>query len=170
MEPIDRLIAYEEIRQLAARYAVALDSRDLDTLVGLFVDDVRVGRDSYGHDALRQMFVGSLRAVQITILNVGTHAIDLIDADNATGHVYCHGEVQEGDDWIHQAILYRDTYARRDGSWRFARRIHELWYGVKVDNPLGQPPADWPVHSFGRGTVPESFPTWAPFWADLERP
>lgn len=165
MEPIDRLIAYEEIRQLAAHYAVAVDSRDLDALVALFVDDVRVGRDAYGHEALRQMFADSLSQVQVTILHVGTHAIDLIDADHATGHVYCHGEVQEGDDWIHQAILYRDTYARRDGSWRFVRRIHELWYGTKVDNPLHQPPADWPDRSYGRGTVPDSFPTWAPFWS-----
>ena len=38
------LIAHEEIRQLASRYAIALDSRDLDTLVNLFVDDVQVGR------------------------------------------------------------------------------------------------------------------------------
>ena len=29
----DRLFAYEEIRQLVARYAVATDSRDLDALV-----------------------------------------------------------------------------------------------------------------------------------------
>ena len=44
---------HEQIRQLAAHYAVAVDSRDLDTLVGLFVDDVRVGRDTFGRDALR---------------------------------------------------------------------------------------------------------------------
>ncbi len=44
-DAVERLLAYEEIRQLAARYAVATDARDLDALVALFVDDVQVGRD-----------------------------------------------------------------------------------------------------------------------------
>ena len=37
-DPIGWLVAHEEIRQLASRYAVALDARDLDSLVSLFVD------------------------------------------------------------------------------------------------------------------------------------
>ena len=156
---------HEQIRQLAAWYAVAVDSRDLDRLVSLFVDDVRVGRDTYGRDALRASFDESLRGIGRSILNVGTHAIDLVDDDHATGLVYCKGEIQDGDRWIHQAILYRDTYERRDGRWYFVRRIHELFYGAEVGvNPLGLPPANWPEHHDGMGTVPESFPTWGPFW------
>lgn len=166
MTDLERLLAYEEIRQLAARYALATDSRDLDTLVGLFVDDVQVGRDTFGTEALRAQFDGALRGIGISILNVGTHVIDLIDDDHATGHVYCKGEIQDGDRWIHQAILYRDTYARRDGHWRFVRRRHELWYGAEVGvNPLGLAPANWPEHHDGRGTVPEVFSTWGAFWS-----
>ena len=56
MDTVERLLAHEEIRQLAARYALAIDSRDLDSLVGLFVDDVRVGRDERGREALRASF------------------------------------------------------------------------------------------------------------------
>src|SRR5262249_40565635 len=41
MTDLERLLAYEEIRQLAARYALAVDARDLDALVELFVDDVK---------------------------------------------------------------------------------------------------------------------------------
>ena len=138
-ELVERLWAHEQIRQLAAHYAVAIDSRDLDALVALFVDDVRVGRDTYGRDALKASFDTSLRAIGVSMLNVGTHAIDLVDADHATGSVYCHGQIQDGDRWIHQSILYRDTYERRDGAWFFVRRIHELWYGLEVDpNPLDQ--------------------------------
>ncbi|MGZ4757766.1 MAG: nuclear transport factor 2 family protein, partial [Acidimicrobiales bacterium] len=137
-----RLVAHEEIRQLAAHYAVALDARDLDQLVDLFVPDVWVGRDASGRAALRRDFEASLRPVGVTILTVGTHAIDLVDADQATGVVYCHGEVQVGEDWVHQAILYRDTYERRDGQWYFVRRVHRLWYGAEVGvNPLGLAPA-----------------------------
>jgi uncharacterized protein (TIGR02246 family) len=162
---VERLLAYEEIRQLPARYALSMDTRDLDTLVSLFVDDVQVGRDSFGRDALRASFETSLREVGITILNVGTHVIDLVDDDHATGHVYCKGEIQDGERWIHQAILYRDTYERRDGRWYFVRRRHELWYGAEVGvNPLTLPPANWPEHHDGLGTVPEVFPTWKDFW------
>jgi ketosteroid isomerase-like protein len=163
--PVEQLVAYEEIRQLAARYALAVDSRDLESLVALFVDDVQVGRETFGRDALKASFDESLRGIGISILNVGTHVIDLVDDDHATGHVYCKGEIQDGDRWIHQAILYRDTYERRAGHWYFVRRRHELWYGAEVGvNPLGLEPANWPEHHDGRGTVPDVFPTWQQFW------
>lgn len=162
---LERLVAHDEIRLLASRYAVAVDSRDLDELVSLFVPDVRVGRSQAGRDALRASFEASLSAVGTTILQVGTHRIDVRDADHATGVVYCTGEVLDGDTWVRQAILYRDTYERRDGTWLFVRRVHELWYGVAVDpNPLDQPPAEWPASSTGRGTVPGSWPSWDAFW------
>jgi hypothetical protein len=163
---VERLLAYEEIHQLAYHYALYADSRDIESLVGLFVDDVRVGRDTYGRDALKASFDESMRGVGITILNVGTHAIDLVDDDHAVGHVYCKGEIQDGDRWIHQAILYRDTYERRDGHWYFVRRRHELWYGAELGvNPLTLPPANWPEHHDGIGTVPESWDTWKSFWS-----
>jgi len=165
VNPVDRLLAHEEIRQLASRYAVAVDSRDLDALVALFVDDVQVGRSARGRDALRASFDASLRAIGVSILNVGTHVIELTDDDHATGTVYCHGEIQDGDRWIHQAIVYRDTYERRDGRWLFVRRVHELFYGAEVGvNPLGLPPAHWPEHHDGRGTLPHGWETWQNFW------
>jgi ketosteroid isomerase-like protein len=164
MDALDQLVAYEDIRQLVARYALTVDSRDLDSLVELFVDDVRVG-DERGRDALRRSFDASLRGVGVTILNVGTHVIDLADESHATGSVYCKGEIQDGERWIHQAILYRDTYERRAGGWFFVRRVHLLWYGAEVGvNPLGLPPANWPEHHDGRGTVPECWDTWKQFW------
>ena len=45
---VEQLLAYEAIRQLAARYALALDSRNLDDLVALFVSDVAVGGSATG--------------------------------------------------------------------------------------------------------------------------
>jgi ketosteroid isomerase-like protein len=164
-DALDRLLAYEAIRQLASRYALALDSRNLDDLVALFVDDVAVAPDSTGRKALRAQFDRSLREVGRTFLLVGTHVIDLVDADHATGSVYCKGEVQDGSRWIHQAILYDDVYERRDGTWLFVRRRHRLWYGAEVGvNPLTLPPANWPEHHHGLGTVPEQWPTWRAFW------
>lgn len=166
--PVERLLAYEELRQLVARYALAVDSRDLDTLVGLFVDDVDVGSYGTGRAALRRSFEESLSAVGVTFLNVGTHVIDLVDGDHATGSLYCKAEVQDGDRWLHQAIHYGDQYERREGSWHFVRRRHELFYGADVGaNPLGLPPANWPRRNDGIGTLPSRWSTWRTFWEQV---
>jgi len=169
MTDLERLLAYQEIQQLASRYALHLDARDLDALVGLFVPDVRVGHETRGRDALRADFDQSLRSVGITFLNTGNHVIDLIDADHARGVVYCRGEIQdggrEGDRWIVQAIQYHDSYERRDGEWLFVRRKHFLVYGTELGtSPLGLPPAEWPKSQTGLGTHPHVLPSWKAFW------
>ncbi len=158
-ERIDRLDAYRQIRELAARYGRDLDARDMDGLLGLYVPEVR--------DKLREALVLPLRRVHMTILHVGTHVIDFQDADNATGSVYCHGEIQNTEEnWISQAIHYGDRYARRDGRWYFARaRRHELFYGTDHGiAPNGLPLADWPTHDTGTGTVPMRWESWQEFW------
>ncbi len=168
---IDRLLAYEEIRQLVARYAVATDARDLDGLITLFVDDVQIGSDQRGRAALRAFFDRSLRDVGITILNTGTHVIDFIDDDRARGVVYCRGEVQVGNQWVVQAIQYRDDYERRGGHWYFSRRQHLLWYGREVGtSPLGLAAANWPEHHTGTGSLPDEWPTWRAFWETSSAP
>ena len=83
LTPIERVIARDEIRQLAYRYAWATDSRDLDLLVSLFVPNVRVGRDATGRAALREFFTNSLQAIGVSILFVGNHLIDFDDRDLA---------------------------------------------------------------------------------------
>ena len=167
MDDVARSLAYEDICQLAARYAFAVDTRDLDTLVGLFVPNVRVGRDRTGRDALRTSFDAQLRGIGRSILNVGTHVSDLIDADHATGWVYTQAEIEADGRWIHQAVLYEDRYERIEADgWCFVRRIHELWYGAERGvNPIGLPPANWPEYHDGLGTVPERFATWRAFWS-----
>jgi len=107
--------------------------------------------------------------VGITILFVGNHIIDFDDDDHARGVVYCKGEIQDGERWIHQAIQYRDTYERREGRWYFVHRKHLLWYGAEIgENPLALPPAKWPEHHTGKGTLPESLETWQRFWNEGE--
>lgn len=168
---VDRLLGYEAIRQLAFRYALATDSRDIDTLVGLFIDDVRVGRDTYGRDALRADFERSLSGIGVSILQVTNHIIDFDDDDHARGVVYCYAQTEQDGEWIVQQIQYRDTYERRDGNWYFVRRIHWLWYGADVlRRPLGLTPADYRRGVWGKGELPEAFPTWAPFWERAGRP
>ena len=169
MTDVERLLAYEEIRQLAARYSICADARDLDGLVSLFVPDVRVGRDRSGHEALKADFDRSFRQLGITFLNVGTHSIDLVDGDHATGIVYARGEIQDGGPasqrFIVHAIQYHDSYERRDRRWLFVRRKHFLVYGAELGvNPLTLAPANWPASQTGLGSHPQALATWKRFW------
>lgn len=168
MSGLERVIARDAIHQLAYRYAFAVDARDLDLLVSLFVPDVRVTRETSGREAMRAFWTESLREIGVSILFVGNHVIDFDDPDHARGVVYCRGQIQDGDRWIEQAIQYRDRYERRDGEWLFVKRQHVLWYGVETaERPLDQPPANWPEHHAGRGTVPADLPSWNAFWEQL---
>src|SRR5215471_18147742 len=92
-ERVDRLESLAAIRQLPSRYALCVDSRDVDTMVSLFVPDVRVGRDATGRDALRAWFVKSLSRLADTVHFVGNHVVDFDDPDHAHGIVTCHDEV-----------------------------------------------------------------------------
>jgi hypothetical protein len=161
LSPVERAVAHDELRQLVARYAVALDARDLEQLTALFVDDVRVGPGQRGRAALRDFFRDSLARIPVSVLNVGTHLIDLDDAVHARGVVYCRAELQVDDRWVVQMIQYRDDYERRAGRWLFVRREHLLWYGREVGtSPLGMPPANWPEHDTGWGVFPDACRGW----------
>ncbi len=166
--PTEWLIACEEIRQLASRYAVALNHRNLDALVELFVADVRVGRDDVGRESLKQNMAAQLRDGHRTILQVSNHVIDVVDADHATGIVGTRAEIERGDEWVIQVIEYHDTYERRDGHWLFVRRRHHLWYGADMlTRPNVLPEANWPKSQTGKGTLPEIMPSWQAWQSEV---
>lgn len=52
-ERIDRPEAFDDIRQLVAKYALSLNMRDLDAQVNLFASDIRVSRETTGRAALK---------------------------------------------------------------------------------------------------------------------
>ena len=74
---IDRMESTEQIRQLVARYALALDTRNFDDMVELFIPNVQVGRDAFGRDKLRAWFVKTMSNTKSSIHFVGNHIIDL---------------------------------------------------------------------------------------------
>ena len=127
---LDRLESIHAIQQLAARYAVAVDSRDVDSWVQLFIEDVNCGRHGIGRNVLRDVIAASLRSFYRSIHFVGNHQIDLIDADHATGIVYCRAEHEVGAQWIVVPVAYFDEYERRHGNWYFVRRREKHWYSV----------------------------------------
>ena len=168
-DPLAWLIACEEIRQLASRYAVSLNHRDLDALAGLFVPDVRVSRELSGRAALRANIDAQLTAGHRTILQVTNHVIDVLDADHANGIVGTRGEIETGGEWVIQVIEYHDTYERRDGDWMFVSRRHHLWYGADMlTRPNDLPDANWPEHQTGKGVLPELMPSWQTWTAQQQ--
>ena len=176
-DALRRLIARDAIRELVYRYAWYLDSRDIERLTGLFVEDVQVvARDradslysSTNRQMLAEMFTEQLRNLGPTTLLVGNHIIDFDDDDPmcATGIVYCRGYIQDPIGFIEQMIVYSDQYrCCEDGAWRFVSRRHELFFGVvTAEQPHDQPPANWPQHQVGVGTIPFRLATWQTFMA-----
>jgi ketosteroid isomerase-like protein len=161
MSPLDRLLAYEEIRQLVNRYALAVNMRDLDALVELFVEDVDAGGGRRGRAALAELFQLRTGDAEVDVLEVTTHVIDLVDADHATGTVYSRCEMGKPGAWARQSIAYEDVYEQRSGTWYFVLRNHLLFYGLAVpERPLDQEPARWPHSPVGRGTVPYDWRSW----------
>src|SRR5215213_9301584 len=116
---LDRIESQLAIAQLPVRYAMAVDSRDLDTWVSLFVPDVQVGRSKKGREALRRYIEPLVRGFTRSIHQIVGHRIDLDphDADRASGATYCRAEHEVDDRWIVMAICYFDTYRRADGQW-----------------------------------------------------
>lgn len=169
---IDRLESLDAIRQLPARYALALDMRDMDALVWLFPSDVPVGKDRSGRAALRAYMDGTLRAPFTgTSHHIGGHIIEFDGPDHAHGVVYSKNEhetpVPGGrDEWVIMQMMYVDDYVRQDGRWYLARRLPLYWYAADLNKPpLGEAKMRWPGTEPVEGNFHKLFPSWAEFWA-----
>ena len=164
---IERLEALDEIRQLAAKYTVALDKRDLDALVNLFGDDVRVPGKRNGRAALRQWYDVELRHdLMGSAHGVLGHVIDTHDADHASGLVYSRNDLETESVWVIELLAYLDAYERRDGRWFFARRTPLFWYQSDItDPPLGPRKMRWPNTTPHEGHFHAAFPSWEQFWS-----
>ena len=166
---IDRIESYQQIQQLPCRYALAVDSRDLDTWVGLFIEDVNCGRAGKGRDVLKKWIDPQVRGFYRCQHQICGHVIDFIDDDHATGKVYCRAEHEDGKQWIVMTICYFDTYERRDGKWYFARRQEKHWYSSDIiARPEGPNFQRWDRSAQHKPTLPHDFPTWKPFWDSMD--
>lgn len=169
---VERLEALDEIRQLAAKYAVCLDMRDMDALVNLFIDDVGVPGKKQGRAALRAWYDETMRSrVTGTAHGVLGQVIDLHDPDHASGLVYSRNDLETADTWMIELVAYLDAYERRDGRWYFARRTPLFWYECDItDPPVGERKLRWADEQWADGAFHDAFPSWDEFWrADPDR-
>lgn len=164
---IDRLESLDSIRQLAAKYSLALDMRDMDAMVNLFEKNVRVGKDASGRQALRAYMDGTLRSPFTgTSHHIGGHIIEFDDPDHAHGVCYSKNEHETGDEWVIMQMMYADNYVRVDGRWYFARRLPLYWYATDLNKPpIGDNKMRWPGTEWVEGNFHKLFPSFAEFWA-----
>ena len=166
-ERIERLESLDQIRQLPAKYALALDMRDMDALVSLFVPDVRVGRDTSGRQALRAYMDRTLRSPFTgTSHHIGGHIIEFESPDRAQGIVYSKNEHETGDEWVIMQMMYADNYMRIEGRWFFARRLPLYWYATDLNKPpIGPNKMRWPGTDWVEGNFHKMFASYEEFWA-----
>ena len=163
---VERLEAIEEIRMLAAKYALSLDMRDLDAHVNLFAPDIRVGRERVGRAHLKSWVDATLRhQFSGTSHHLGGHIIEFTDADHAHGVVYSKNEHETGAAWIIMQMLYWDDYERIEGCWYFRRRLPCYWYATDLNAPpIGEQKMRWPDREPYEGSWHALWPSWKQFW------
>ncbi|MGI9293968.1 MAG: nuclear transport factor 2 family protein [Pseudomonadales bacterium] len=163
---IERLEALDEIRQLAAKYSLSLDMRDLDAHVNLFAADVRVSKEKGGRAELKLWLDATLRnQFTGTSHHIGNHVIEFDDAEHAHGVVYSKNEHETGPEWVIMQMLYFDNYERIDGRWYFRRRLPCYWYASDLNKPpIGEQKMRWPGREPYDGAWHSLWPSWEEFW------
>lgn len=143
MEPIERLIAVEEIKKLKARYFRAVDTKDRTLLRGVFTDDaiadyrgaatdptsglnavpgntdeVKTGADTITDGVMESV------AKLVTVHHGHTPEITVVDAHNASGiwpmvdilRMPADSAITDMIGWGH----YHETYRKEGGQWKIA--------------------------------------------------
>lgn len=166
---LERTEARQAIGELPARYALAVDSRDVDAWLDLFVEDVDCGRRGKGREVLRSFIEPNLKTFYRSIHQICGHVVDFIDNDSATGTTYCRAEHECGDEWIVMTIVYFDRYIRRDGQWYFERRQEKHWYANDIIDRPKPPFQSWKTLAHGSPQLPHDFPSWDAFWKRVDQ-
>jgi hypothetical protein len=148
-----RLWAVHEIQQLAARYAHAFATQDRELMLSLWAPTEAPARlPAMDLHRVRRDIDRWWTSLGQVMLLITSHVIDLEDEDNASGTVYCLGQIDTGHQFVDQTIVYHDRYVHSEDHWRFATREHLLWFGQARDrHPLHQPAAHWPRRQVGAG-------------------
>ncbi|HVN50425.1 MAG TPA: nuclear transport factor 2 family protein [Acidimicrobiales bacterium] len=149
MDPIERLEAIEEIRQLKARYFRCLDAKDWEGFGDVFTDDAQLDVSEDAAD-LADAIVGREAIIELVARAVGEAVtihhghmpeITVESSDAASGiwamedHLFWPegGPVRS----MHGYGHYRERYRRTDAGWRIERMVLTR---LRVD--LDRPPRD----------------------------
>jgi hypothetical protein len=139
------------IRELVDAYAFCADTRDAAGQKALFTEDTHfvvymAGEGSeatdelHGRESLTPVF-DNLNTYEVTMHFNGQSTV-AVDGDRATGEAYCLAHHVSSDDGERKlmiaAIRYQDTFAKADGTWRFAeRRLYVRWTDTRTLEAAG---------------------------------
>lgn len=124
------------VRNLAARYSLALTRRDFDTLRDCFTDDATwqtsgpFERSIRGRDAFISFVQEGQEGFEFLIQHIGGGLIE-INGDTGTGQwsVTETGRSLDGLSGLTSMGIYHDRYQREHGAWKFAARHYSaLWW------------------------------------------
>ncbi len=157
------------IEELIARYAIAVDDRDLDALGTLFTPDGAFRSkdgvmNARGRGRVLEQFRERFRALAVS--NHFSH--DRILAfgerpDEAHGLVTAHAEVWRNGRALIAALRYEDTYRRHEGRWCFAERLLSFLYYLPVEEYAQALGDKLRMRAYGDrrpADFPESLPNW----------
>jgi ketosteroid isomerase-like protein len=166
---LKRLEDRAELAELIARYALAVDDRDLEAIGRLFTPDgafrSRDGvMEARGTQAVLEQFRGRFRALKLSNHFSHDHIFEFgADPDAATGLITAHAEVWRNGRALIGALRYQDSYRRFEGRWCFADRLLFFLYYLPVEeyaSALGDPLRQRAYGDRRPADFPESLPTW----------
>ena len=177
-ERVARLEALEGIRELVARYGMAVDDRDVSGLADMFTSDAKFGQAdgtvaNQGRQAVIDFYTERMAAFGATYHYPHSHVIEF-DADRpgcATGMVNAHAELALDGRTLVTALRYIDEYRVEDGRWRFVeRKVAMIYYmdmAELVDGGLTDSDRKRYFGTVGPSELPESLDTWKKFFAEV---
>ena len=134
-----------ELREIIARAALALDTRQFDLWLDLCTDDIVLVFPldpanplvCEGREAFRKQ-LGVLDAYEATTHFTGNMVTDIV-GDTARTETYCiahHIQTTGGNRTdLRMSMRYRDSFLRIDGQWRMSRREMVIMWSDLIPSP-----------------------------------
>jgi len=158
-----------QLRELVARYGLAVDDRDLEALATMFTPNASFRSqdgvmNARGRAAVLEQFRGRFAALKATnhfvhdqILSFGP------DPDTATGLLTSHAELWRNGQAYIAALRYQDTYRRHEGQWCFGDRLLSFLYYLPVEEYAQGLGSVLRMRAYGDhrpADYPEALPSW----------
>ena len=129
------LLHREELRDLVARYAFAVDDHDLTTLATMFHPDAvfdRDGHTAHGWTEIAETLGASMRGFRRMLHTPHAAVVELTGSETARGVSSGHAELVTSRGVLVAAYRYTDEFARLDGPWVFTRREVRFIYATSA--------------------------------------
>lgn len=127
-ERLQRIEDRQAIRDLLASYCYRIAAAEIDAVLALFAEDsvVEILGDRYeGEAGLRALYTASFPVEPKPLLH--NHLLESLDPTSARGRsVFEIRQVRDGQPETSLGC-YADTFTKRDGVWKFQRRVFAFY-------------------------------------------